>query len=601
MDQPNLGPSADATRLLNESIKKYGNSGPFISPDLHKEIVAQWKATKDQDPLLSPIFSAESCAFGTTGFSFVGPRCQRGSYFGTSGTDFDGRDPVEFPVKTDISDKTVDYWMKRVEAVEPPRLKAHYADLIWEYSEGRKISDAHSYAMRAADEYLNAYAEDPKMRYRCADRAIHLASTVNDQSAVQRAVKLILDRLQGSAATPEPSQAAFNLLINRKCVTLSPAQESLIIQRLDEALCTSQAANADPQLCIGAVQAYMPAADCLIGYFNRSGNQEKVLEVLRKLVKHHLSDFAGAGPLAPPLLAKLRKKILEYTGDKSLLQEVDNALRDAGVKSMQTMAEVRTETAIPTVQVEAVLNRLCQGTLRQALHGFAMEFTPDPAEFRGTHAFDLMRNVCPMIMVDAQGRRVGDPTVNEDSEMCHLMVCAILATSQLLVYVLGRILIHYQAIAETVAQELSSREVFEDDRRGVLEKGIECALSTEHLVAGHLLIPQIEHAVRRLVEGNQHSTYQPTQRGGGTPLKLLNALLDEPSLSSLLGNRYLTYLKVVLTEEMGLNLRNRLCHGMMVPEEFTPWTSAILVHVLAILGLGRAEDFKTFREGMKGQ
>ncbi|MGC9261506.1 MAG: DUF4209 domain-containing protein, partial [Phycisphaerae bacterium] len=484
-------------------------------------------------------------------------------------------------------------WQDRVGAADSPRLKAQYADLVWEYSEGRKIKDAHKYANCAADEYLNAYAEEPLMRRRCAARALHLALTKNDQNAVCRAIKLIFDRLQLPQATPEPAVTAFDLLIDRDGITLSSDQEALIIQRLDEALCAGQNSNSNPQLCIVEVTTCLQVADRLISYFSKAKDRRNIADVLQKLVKHHLPDFTGAGLiLAPQLLKQLRKKILEHTGDKALLQKVDNALRDAGEQSMQAMTVIRMPIAISTAQVDADVARLCQGTVRQAFHGFAMEFTPNPANFRGTGAFDLMRHVCSMAVVDAQGRHVGDPTTTTDSEIFYLMGRAIHGNTRLLVYVLGRIFFHFQASAATVARELLSREFFETARRDVLTKGIEYAMTTEHLNAAHILIPQIEHAMRVLVEQGQGSTYQPTQRADATPLKLLPALLEESSVQTKFGERYITYVKTVLTEEMGLNLRNKLCHGMMESDEFSPITSAILLHVLMVLGTGSADDFK---------
>ena len=255
------------------------------------------------------------------------------------------------------------------------------------------------------------------------------------------------------------------------------------------------------------------------------------------------------------------------------------------------MTAIRTPIAIPTSQIDAEVARLCQGTLWQALHGFAMQFTPNPADFRGTGACDPMRRVRSIAVVDAQGRHIGDPTTTTDSEIFYLMGFAICANTELLAQVLGRILIHFKASAATVSQELLSREFFEDARRDVLTKGIEYAMATEHLNAAHILIPQIEHALRAFVEKCQDSTYQSTQCAGATPLKLLPALLDESSVRTKFGERYITYVKTVLTEEMGMNLRNRLCHGMMESDEFSRITSAILLHLLIILGTGSADDF----------
>jgi hypothetical protein len=50
------------------------------------------------------------------------------------------------------------------------------------------------------------------------------------------------------------------------------------------------------------------------------------------------------------------------------------------------------------------------------------------------------------------------------------------------------------------------------------------------------------------------------------------------------------YLRVVLTDQRALNIRNRLCHGLCKPDCFTPKITDRLLHILLMLSLLRMES-----------
>jgi hypothetical protein len=50
------------------------------------------------------------------------------------------------------------------------------------------------------------------------------------------------------------------------------------------------------------------------------------------------------------------------------------------------------------------------------------------------------------------------------------------------------------------------------------------------------------------------------------------------------------YLRVVLTDQRALNVRNRICHGLCEPDWFTPQITDRLMHILMLLSLLRMEQ-----------
>ncbi len=80
--------------------------------------------------------------------------------------------------------------------------------------------------------------------------------------------------------------------------------------------------------------------------------------------------------------------------------------------------------------------------------------------------------------------------------------------------------------------------------------------------AAHLLVPQLENAIRALLEA--HGAVTTTLSSGGTQNeKDLNQLLLDPLAISIFGEALVFDLQTLLTEKSGTNLRNELAHGLI--------------------------------------
>ncbi|MFI5323317.1 MAG: DUF4209 domain-containing protein [Thermodesulfobacteriota bacterium] len=102
-----------------------------------------------------------------------------------------------------------------------------------------------------------------------------------------------------------------------------------------------------------------------------------------------------------------------------------------------------------------------------------------------------------------------------------------------------------------------------------------------------LLIPQIEDAFRNLVEigGN---ILQPT-RLGGFQYKILDELLRDEIVARVFGNETAFYFRIILTDQRGWNIRNRVCHGMANMNLFNQKVADRIFHVLLCLSQVRSQ------------
>ena len=79
-------------------------------------------------------------------------------------------------------------------------------------------------------------------------------------------------------------------------------------------------------------------------------------------------------------------------------------------------------------------------------------------------------------------------------------------------------------------------------------------------------------------------------RGGGFHLKTLDELLRAREVEGALGEDAGFYFRVLLTDQRGWNIRNKVCHGMIPPEQISKGVADRLLHVLLILAILRLNE-----------
>lgn len=109
-----------------------------------------------------------------------------------------------------------------------------------------------------------------------------------------------------------------------------------------------------------------------------------------------------------------------------------------------------------------------------------------------------------------------------------------------------------------------------------------CQAKGEFDAAAHMLSPRLERAVRRLAgAAGVPVTRSPDRRGHSGGVKGLGRILSE--LEGVLPEPTRRYLRVLLVDPIGLNLRNRVGHGL--DEQYPRPTVELLIHATCHLAL----------------
>lgn len=112
----------------------------------------------------------------------------------------------------------------------------------------------------------------------------------------------------------------------------------------------------------------------------------------------------------------------------------------------------------------------------------------------------------------------------------------------------------------------------EEDRIEIFREGFKAGYEGNFLVSTSVLIPQIEHMIRSVME-KVNATFSATKLTRSEPFtqkeRDLNDLLFDKETSQYFGEDLIFSLRTVFVEELGGNIRNKAFHGLLRADCFT--------------------------------
>lgn len=523
-------------------------------------------------------------------------------YFGPamSGTTQSG-DRWESPSLRDITPEVLEYWTERARSCLHPVMRARYADLHWELSKRlpnvRRDVDM---ARVAIDSYLEAGGS---RRYdhvltctRKAKRALEIGLAINDPTRVDRARDLILALDDGTADDDDAGVwgFAFDTLLDppHDRVTMSAVNEARVVDDL-EARLARLVTRPPTQYHPFAAEA---AATRLAKHYRRVGRAPDVVRVLEsfgeavKAIRTTAPAFLTAHSLEG--LYNLYRSF----GMRAQADALNELLRAAGEEAMKDMKSISVDVPVNPESVERYFVQLLDGTSTEVLARIAAHFVPDrdklEIELREVAKKAELYYLTPMVVKDDDGRtiaRVGP--LGEDTEgrlvqhIARHLEFNIPWLRQSFARGIAAGLISTSAICEF----LFASPLYKPARRSIIERGVGSFVADDALAAIHILIPQLEQAIREVATVSGMPIYAQ-RRGGGLNLRTLDDLLRDENVEEVLGANVTTYLRILLTDARGWNLRNNVCHGNASPAMFSAAPADRVVHAMLIIGCFHERD-----------
>jgi len=499
----------------------------------------------------------------------------------------------------------VGHWSERARTLKHPVLKARYADVVWDLTHFITKSGKRNVEMAriAVDAYIDAVVgrldDTLHTAFRSAQRAIDLASQINDTSRVDvaRAALLGLHAEVMASATQYMWSRAFDHLIDhRKARTTEAELEGLaadlevVLARVSD---TSKRETFDPHAADGAVTR-------LVRYYTANGRaneSRRVYGVLARALEFH----AGLGNAT--LAASFLQDSLEayrQAGQPEEAERIRVAMQQKIRESRDEMAEHSIPLKITEEDVAAQVTRIVVENPVQTLVNIAYAFLPDPDRMERLVASiakeaPLMAMLTQEIVAgDRVAARIG--SVDEDPSGRIIVQTALTLRFELpMLHTAIHAAIERHGFSPDHLVGWANRKgLFDEAKLPLLFAGVQAWFNRDFFKTLHLIIPQIESALRKMVETIGRPTTKPagTVPGVSVSINMGDIVFNPTTIAALghLGPRLALYMKTVYADPRGMNLRNEFAHGLLDADELNEWTALWVIHSLLVVALWQKPD-----------
>lgn len=197
----------------------------------------------------------------------------------------------------------------------------------------------------------------------------------------------------------------------------------------------------------------------------------------------------------------------------------------------------------------------------------------------------IARSLISVVTVDEQGHTVAKPGDTIKSQLLeHFAWARRIAVMGTINPARQHLVVEHAGDFYAWADVLLRNPHIDPDRIRSWAKGLEAGLRGDLVVAGPVLVPQVEHFIRQLLEHEGRPTHSlqddGTQRGNA-----MGTLLSDERLLAVLGEDFVFDLQALLTEQDGRNLRNLVAHGNLSDPQLCSTDVLYLWHIALRLAL----------------
>jgi hypothetical protein len=144
--------------------------------------------------------------------------------------------------------------------------------------------------------------------------------------------------------------------------------------------------------------------------------------------------------------------------------------------------------------------------------------------------------------------------------------------------------------AEDILGVISVSPVFSEGGLELIGEGLTRFFADDHLGATHILLPQVECALRNLLGLLGRPTNKAVRGESGVMQERnMNEALGDPAVQSVLPEDFQRHLQIVFASRLGFNLRNVVAHGLLPASQFSMLTSLMALQGLLLMSLIEAK------------
>jgi len=504
---------------------------------------------------------------------------------------------VYSPDPASLTSAALALWRQHLQECAHPVLRARYADLLWEFQkqvDGTK--PPLQYAQTAMDAYVAAAAQADAASHEVVvwlNRAINIATSVGDQTRLAAGVQQAIAWVQNTQGAQNARSYVFLFEAIYDNKRVAGPEKAAIIAYLESVL-TATANQSGTTFDFATAEI---VADLLATHFRRSNNKADEERVIR--AAGLATEFAASQASALFAMTWLQKLLERYRsfGMNADADRVQVEARRRGMESGEEMKKRAHTFAIPEETIAAYRTWLIEPKKpRDLLMRWACNNAPSVKGARETLKQSLTATpLLARISVTAinAGQFVSKAgSVEDDLEGRVAVLLRQMIEMRFNLFVGGwqHIQQNNPLSADDIVGALSVSPVFTAEGLELIGEGLKRFFADDHLGATHILLPQIECALRSLLGLLGRPTNKAVRGESGVMQERnMNEALGDPAVQAVLPEDFQRHLQIVFASRLGFNLRNVVAHGLLPASQFSILTSLMSLQGLLIMSLIEAD------------
>ncbi|MEJ2745105.1 MAG: DUF4209 domain-containing protein, partial [bacterium] len=336
-------------------------------------------------------------------------------------------------------------------------------------------------------------------------------------------------------------------------------------------------------------------AERLARYYRKKGCESESMRVIKVLGNTFENAAGKVAPLvAVSWLERMYHICLQYNL-KADAERLACKIRELGPKVRAGMKRISHKVKIPIQDFNSDIEKMVEGNVEEVMARIAAEYVPRcnkiEKQLRDASKEAPLISMATKLDIDHDGcvvSKVGPLEEDVDGNIIKEISSDMIRSSVYSGAVLDRMISKFDLKEDEVVDYLFLSPVFKTEQKSILLSAVHAYLQKDFVVAIHLLVPQIEAAIRNLVELSGGPILKPS-REGGFQLKNLDDLLRAEEVNQTIGPKIARYFCVVLTDKRGWNVRNIVCHGILAHDRFSKEVADRLIHILIVIAQVRAK------------
>jgi lysyl-tRNA synthetase class 1 len=509
------------------------------------------------------------------------------SFFAPKMAAEEGRD--EFPNLALLNSENVDEWAEVAESVEHPLLKARFADAVWEL--GRRLGsarkDRYRFGRIASESYLELAGRtgnNPLEIINASARNIRLAIKLGAGDLVDHGFEFLMQYADSvEQAHVGLWSAPFDRLLGLN--GLSEEQRERILDRHTQRF-SATVAGGD----IFRMEVIGPS---FAKYFHDRRQYQRAKEIT---FSYGEAILKSAASLNASLATHHIEGVLEAYRRVGLKEETDRVRLLLEEKGKGVIAEMKSQRFEIRLDLEAINTAIAEmidvSNPLVALYRLANNCAPHPekfeAEFEAATEGLLYHRLIPVSIIGDDGLTVTTiETYDQDKEGRLVMEFARDMNLKTTFFLSGleewKKKFELGGIPDTPS--LFDSLLIPPDRVTLFREGLLAFEQEDYVKCIHVLVFQVENSLRELLRILGRPVSKSTDDGNQP--KNMNDVLYDPVVKDALDPKLWSFLKVLYTDNRGMNLRNLVAHGVAPAAAFNRVNASLVVQSVVFLALIR--------------